>query len=498
MPSPELVAKALALIERRPVNHAYFFRKLDSPDWIKPLVEAGLFSTPPSPQLVEEDLISFPPWPESDYLARMAPFAPKEVGAVLLEIPATRNESVHMDLARAAAHVPVKMAARWATKEAAWLSDQDRVHMPIAEALGPVMGRLAESGQVGAAMALAKSLLELRTVTETDGRRLVREPSAAYTSVAAASGELVAVNPPTRIVPRVDGHEYEEFVRLWVPVLLRHGGTHALAMLCDILEPPRDTDELHDFTDTVSRPAIEAHHQNYGHDPTDFLIDAVRDGSKQLVAAGIDIRQIAQILSDRRCAIFQRILLHLAKEQCGEHPRFAAELAVCEDRFFDDRLFHEYSGLLGAVFPNLSLSERATVLSWIEAGPSLDDRFDGSARAGPRSLLRSPAGGRDRQVPLRRRPARSGGPRQALRGGARGHPGCRRGPAVHVAPRARKQRGPVICDGGSGSLPPAPGPARRVQRRERNRFPSSTGSDRSGTALSELEPGELRATVLSG
>lgn len=61
MPSPELVQKALALIERRPVNHAYFFRKLDSPDWIKPLVEAGLFSTPPSPQLVEEDLISFPP-----------------------------------------------------------------------------------------------------------------------------------------------------------------------------------------------------------------------------------------------------------------------------------------------------------------------------------------------------------------------------------------------------------------------------------------------------
>ncbi len=403
MPSPELVAKALTLIERRPVNHAYFFRKLDSPDWIKPLVEAGLFRNPPPPQRVDEDLVSFPPWPESDYLARMAPLAPKDVGAALLEIPATRNESVHMDLARAAAHVPVKMAARWAKKEAAWLSEQDRVHMPIAEALGPVMGRLAESGQVGAAMALAKSLLELRAVTDSAGRRVVREPSAAYPSVAAASGEeagrgedggiaalaadLMAVNLSSRIVPRIDEYEYEEFVRLWVPVLLRHGGTVALAMLCDILEPSRDTDELHEFTDTVSRPAIEAHHQNYGHDPTDFLIDAVRDGSKQLVAAGIDIRQIAQILSGRRWAIFQRILLHLAKEQCGEHPRFAAELAVSEDRFFDDRLLHEYSGLLGAVFPRLCVSERATVLSWIEEGPSLDDRFDGDAEARRRIRL---------------------------------------------------------------------------------------------------------------
>ena len=403
MPSPELIQKALALIERRPVNHAYFFRKLDSPDWIKPLVEEGLFQSPPSPQRVDEDLISFPPWPESEYLARMAPLAPKEVGVALLGIPTTPNESVHMDLARAAAHVPLKMAARWAKKEAAWLSEQDRVHMPIAEALGPVMGRLAESGRVGVAMALAKALLELRTVTDSDGRRLVREPSAAYASATAAScdearrgedgglaalaAELMAVNLSTRIVPRVDEYEYEEFVQQWVPVLLTHGGTHALAMLCDILEPRRDTDELDEYTDTVSRAAIEAHHQNYGHGPADALIDAVRDGSKQLVAAGIDIRSVAQVLSGRRSAIFQRILLHLAKEHCGKHPRFAAELAVSEDRFFDDRLLHEYSGLLGAVFLNLRRSERATVLSWIEDGPSLDDRFDGDEEARRRIRL---------------------------------------------------------------------------------------------------------------
>lgn len=408
MPSPELVQKALALIERRPVNHAYFFRKLDSPHWIKPLVEVGLFRTPPSPQRVDEDLISFPPWPESEYLARMARLAPKEVGVALLGIPATPNESVHMDLARAAAHVPVKMAARWAKNEAAWLSEQDRVHMPIAEALGQVMGRLAESRQVGAAMALAKSLLELRAVTDSDGGRLVRESSAAYASAAAASGEesgrgedgeiaaltskLMAVNASTRIVPRIDEYEYEEFVRLWVPVLLRHGGTHALAMLCDILEPPRDTGELDEYTDTVSRPAIEAHHQNYGHGPADALINAVRDGSTQLVAAGIDIRRVAQILSGRRCAIFHRILLHLAKEHRGKHPRFAAELAVSEDRFFDDRLLHEYSGLLGAVFPNLGPSEQATVLSWIKDGPTLDDRFDGDEEARRRIRLRWQAG----------------------------------------------------------------------------------------------------------
>ena len=112
---------------------------------------------------------------------------------------------------------------------------------------------------------------------DSDGGRLVREPSATYPSTAAASGaeagrgedggiaalaDLMAVNLSTRIVPRVDEFEYEEFVQQWVPVLLKHGGARALAMLCDILEPPRDRDELDEYTDTVSRPAIEAHHQN--------------------------------------------------------------------------------------------------------------------------------------------------------------------------------------------------------------------------------------------
>ena len=46
MPSPEAVEKALALIERRAVNHAYFFSKLKTPDWIEPLSAAGFFCGP--------------------------------------------------------------------------------------------------------------------------------------------------------------------------------------------------------------------------------------------------------------------------------------------------------------------------------------------------------------------------------------------------------------------------------------------------------------------
>ena len=51
---------------------------------------------------------------------------------------------------------------------------------------------------------------------------------------------------------------------------------------------------------------------------------------------------------------------------------------------------------------------------------------------------------------------------------------------------------------GCGSPPPAPGPVRRIVWRERSRSPSSTGSDKSGTAPPASEPGDLRATALPG
>ncbi len=61
--------------------------------------------------------------------------------------------------------------------------------------------------------------------------------------------------------------------------------------------------------------------------------------------------------------------------------------------------------------------------------------------------------------------------------------------------RARSDA-PVNRDAGSCSLPPAPDPIRHDERRERNLFPSSTGSDNSGTALPALEPEGLQPTVL--
>src|SRR5207249_3549236 len=53
------------------VTYHYFFQKLSSPAWLEPLAAAGFFEDPPKP-IQDEKGVGFAPWPQSQYLARMA------------------------------------------------------------------------------------------------------------------------------------------------------------------------------------------------------------------------------------------------------------------------------------------------------------------------------------------------------------------------------------------------------------------------------------------
>src|SRR3954447_421924 len=96
-----------------------FFNQLKSPDWIRPLWDAGMFRSPPTP-VKEGKYVSFPLWPESRYLARMAAQAPETVLEVALQIPLTENVRVHEDLADATLAMPADLAAKLVPKAKKW------------------------------------------------------------------------------------------------------------------------------------------------------------------------------------------------------------------------------------------------------------------------------------------------------------------------------------------------------------------------------------------
>src|SRR5262245_10781518 len=110
MPDREHVQRALRAIKRA-ADLQLFFEKLNSPDWITPLEEEGLFREP-WPAESDGKYVSFPFWPQSKYLVRMAPKAPQLVLNVIERIPATDNVRIHEDYADCALAMPAAVAAK--------------------------------------------------------------------------------------------------------------------------------------------------------------------------------------------------------------------------------------------------------------------------------------------------------------------------------------------------------------------------------------------------
>jgi hypothetical protein len=140
------------------IVRSYFFDRLDKPGWLEPLTSNGFFEDPPEP-VRDETGVAIARWPASGYLKRMASESPELVMKIIEQVPDTGNTRVHDDFADAALAegMPIAFAARWAAKEAAWVSRQDYLYFGLSRKLGQVVSRLAKEGEGEATLELAEA-----------------------------------------------------------------------------------------------------------------------------------------------------------------------------------------------------------------------------------------------------------------------------------------------------------------------------------------------------
>ncbi len=342
MPSAEMVKKVLAQIRKRTANHDYFFSQLNTPEWIEPLDKAGLFSAPPN-AIRDGNSISFPFWPESQYLERVASDAPEQVAAIIMRIPETDNVRIHEDLARAATKFPAKLAAQWALKETAWIGRQEHLYFLLPESFGELFEYLASKGELQASLRLARAVLACKLIG----------------------------GKSKRVSAKFDAWHYERMLQKHIPEVLRQARMKGFCLLCDTLNDMIVAESENDGDDDYSyiwRPAIEPHDQNHRNgELRDALIDAIRDGSRQIMLEGVGLDEIIHELTARRRPIFKRIALNLLVDNHSSPA--AKEFACNRDNFLDVRLRHEYSRLLKVVFPDLDQDAKSLVLGWIDEGP---------------------------------------------------------------------------------------------------------------------------------
>ncbi len=355
IPKPDTVKKAIAEIRKGSANYAYFFDNLTSPDWIEPLHAEGFFKSPLEPKR-EDDLISFPFWPESRYLARMAAKAPERVLKVILEIPLTVNERVHEDLATAACNMPAELAMRWAKKEARWIDKQHHLYLLLPDKLAELTSHLARGGEVDVAIRLARTLLDILPDP-------LEEEQDEYES------------PEPRA--RFDEWQYKKILEDHIPDLVDTAGLKALKFLSHLLKAAvklslrpdmRKDPEDKSF---IWRRAIEDHEQNRRTDLKNSLVDSVRDTATRLIDRTPSA--VLQTIEEHPYLVFKRIGLHLRRRNPDMEPDKTASLIVDPDVFSNLCLHHEYYLLLEERFHVLPVATQKAYFQLVLQGPDVDE-----------------------------------------------------------------------------------------------------------------------------
>ncbi len=362
-PTSEQVSKAIALLSQAE-HRRYFFDRLENPEWISPLNEKGFFKNPPGRIKDESDgSIFFPPWPESQFLARMSPDKPELVLEIIKQIPQTENVRVHEDLADAALLMPPEYAVQMVGTAKEWLK-KSPYHSFLPEKLGLLVSYLVKGGQFKEALDLARSLLEV--IPDRKPEDIIRETKTV--------GNLIRVRSEPQAY--FDDYHYEEIIKKHLPTLLSASPRPTLAMLCDLLDHAikitmSDSKEgdVEDFS-YIWRSAVEDHSQNLPHGIKSILVSAVRDSAEHIARQNSD--EIPSMISDfmgRRWLLFQRLSLYLLSLFPEEANKLIAKHLTDRKLFDELHLRHEYFLLAQKCFANLSPEDKAIILGWIEEGP---------------------------------------------------------------------------------------------------------------------------------
>jgi hypothetical protein len=350
----------LAVLSARPEGRAYFFDRLENPNWVRDLAKRKFFA-PPDPVPAEEpDSMRFPPWPEGRYLARVAAEAPDAVASVLQNIPASENPAVTELLFKALANLSDDHITRLGYKAREWVAAPYADYFANEAAAAAL--RLLASGATRGALKLVAQLLEVR-------------PDPRLGEKASRRDSPLRVSPEA--VARISEWNYDRVLRRLVGPMVDATGLKAIRLLARLLEDALrlsrwEDEEGRDDYSYIWRPAIEDHEQNLDSDIKGALVSAVRDAAIHHVTRNPDELEATIRFLESRSRVLRRIALHVLASITNGLELASARMTDRE-LFNNHRVRHEYAVLLRARFGEMDAAGQSEILSWIEAGPDLDE-----------------------------------------------------------------------------------------------------------------------------
>jgi hypothetical protein len=339
-----------------------FFERVSDPSWLRLIRERGMFGSPPEPEInFEEGTVSFPPWPQSHFLVRMAPEVPDDVVEIVNNIPPTDNIYANAAIVDVARAVPIGKVDDLVPRLITALNAKYRMVFPFR--MAELIGELSGSGDHTSAMELARAILSF------EEQPLPPEEDA-------NSARLRSIREPRL---RVEEHLYGEILQRQVPRLVQAVGMPALDMLASLLEEAivisssEEMIEGHiDFSSIWCREvAPEGLSNDLG--MKTHLTSALRDASVSRVeAAPRELRLLVESLEARQWSIFRRLALNLLRVHGAIDTSLVQERLIDPSIFSDFQLRPEYEKVLAGHFSALTEEAQLSILAMIEAEPDID------------------------------------------------------------------------------------------------------------------------------
>jgi hypothetical protein len=345
-----------------------FFEEIQSPEWLLPLDRSGFFLEPEPPLIEEVDFfngektsaISYPHWPASRYLVRMAKLGVREALSVLERIPETENIAIKADIFEVLSCFSTVDTRELLLKQATWLKDQQYFNLYIPQkAVDLILHVLNEDAEL--AINLVRSLFSIKIEP-----RDIENPSRGSEEVA-----------------RMDTWLYGDLLRrLAVAFVKRHSillSEFAISELASIV-----TNTIIQTTHKTSsndlssiwRPAIEESEQNIGWDLRSGLIVALRETGNVLTKEWPEqLPKFIQTLDQQRWPIFRRISCYLLSNEPELHPDLVRAHILDQSSFESHNMRHEYVALVKSAFKFLDQGGKDVFWEWVEReGDDSDSR----------------------------------------------------------------------------------------------------------------------------
>jgi hypothetical protein len=355
-PDEQLITDVLARIGGLQ-HRRVFFERLENPRWVAALSRRGVFATPPETRIDSEGREFWQPWPDGDYLVRMAPKVPGDVTDALLAAAHSANRIVQQTIMRAAIELPADHAARLAKSIAQYVASGGLRYAPE---IVDLMAHFAEARMEGPTIGLANAAF-LPRPEGSDGSGLSRRRNVVAGLEPYLYGELMP--RAIEILSSVEGPRALETVTSWL---------NAYLVASDQFVGSDGYDLTH-----IWRPSIAPHSQNHGYeDYGDVLVDSVRDLSGRQVRDGRPIVEVLTTLEQSQQPLLTRISLHTLAESVAGDPQARERGAsrLIEVALLDIWFRNEYAELASTLLPVL---DGASVNTWqtliLEASPPVDD-----------------------------------------------------------------------------------------------------------------------------